>query len=129
VLGDDIVIFNASVAKSYFYIMTTLLEVKIGLAKSIVSRKGLTLEFAKKFYIQGERANMVPFRDIIVTDLSTDSMMEFISKHGYSLNSYLKLRGLGYKARGKVNGDLWSLGQRMRLYLVFYHSYKLDWIS
>ena len=40
VLGDDIVIFDADVARRYYYIMNDLLEVKIGLAKSIVSRKG-----------------------------------------------------------------------------------------
>lgn len=63
VLGDDIVIFNSLVAKRYYYIMNNLLEVKIGLAKSIVSRKGLVLEFAKKYYVDGQAANMVPLRD------------------------------------------------------------------
>jgi len=63
VLGDDVVIFNSYVADRYFYIMTNILGVKIGLAKSIVSRSGLHLEFAKKYYVDGESCNLIPLRD------------------------------------------------------------------
>jgi hypothetical protein len=106
VLGDDIVIFDSSVAKRYYYIMNTLLEVKIGLAKSIVSRKSLTLEFAKKYYVDGEAANMVPLRDIITASISTSTMNEFMLKHKWSFQMYLRLRGLGYKTRSKLQARL-----------------------
>lgn len=86
--------------------MNNLLEVKIGLAKSVVSRKGLNLEFAKKYYLGGIAANMIPFRDWITADLSTSVLKEFMRKHGFSFNSYLRGRGLGYKARAKVNASL-----------------------
>jgi len=102
VLGDDIVIFDPKVAHSYYYIMTKILGVEIGLAKSLVSKNSWTLEFAKKFFVDGKRAFYVPFRDIIVTTLSTSVMSEFMRKHDYSFSSYLKLRGSGFKARSKV---------------------------
>jgi hypothetical protein len=47
VLGDDIVIFNAPVAKLYHRVITSL-GVECNLAKSICSPKGTALEFAKK---------------------------------------------------------------------------------
>jgi len=49
---------------------------------------------------------MVPVRDIIVTTLSTGVLFEFISKHDLTFQHYLKVRGLGYKARSKVIGHL-----------------------
>jgi hypothetical protein len=49
VLGDDIVIFNHKVAKEYYKIMTSLIGVEIGLAKSISSKSRMVLEFAKKY--------------------------------------------------------------------------------
>jgi len=49
VLGDDIVIFNPFLAEKYYYIMTKLLGVKIGLAKSLQAKSRYVLEFAKKY--------------------------------------------------------------------------------
>lgn len=46
ILGDDIIIFDKIVAKSYYKIMSDL-NVGINLSKSLVSRKGYG-EFAKK---------------------------------------------------------------------------------
>lgn len=48
-LGDDVVIFDPLVAGCYHHIMTNILGVSIGLAKSIKSHCGFVLEFAKKF--------------------------------------------------------------------------------
>jgi len=118
VLGDDMVVIGKSVAYKYLAIMKWL-GVGIGLAKSIKAKKRLVLEFAKKFFVDGKNCSMVSFRDILVTSISTAVSAEFMRKHDYSLNSYLALRGLGYKARGSVTGYLWSLGQRLRVYLVF----------
>jgi len=132
VLGDDIVIFDSFVAESYRKIMD-LLGVKIGLAKSISAKSSWTLEFAKKYFVDGEKANMVPVRDIIVTTLSTGVLFEFLSKHDLTFQHYLKVRGLGYKARSKVIGHLWNLPNRLRVYIVEYQrSIKeswLDWVT
>lgn len=118
VLGDDMVVIGKSVAAKYLVIMRWL-GVGIGLAKSIKARKRLVLEFAKKFFVDGIDCSMVSLRDIIVTMSSTAVASEFMRKHGYSLNAYLTLRGLGFKTRGSVTGRLWALGQRLRVFLVF----------
>lgn len=101
VLGDDIVIFNHKVAMEYYHLMTKVIGVKIGLAKSIQSKDRYVLEFAKKYWVDGKRAFMLPIRDIIVANLSTAVMTEFMNKHEISFNSYLKMRGLGHKSRAK----------------------------
>jgi len=131
ILGDDIVIFNSKVAATYYIVMTQELKVGINLSKSISSRKRLVLEFAKKFWVDGVRCFMLPVRDVIVATLSTQVMKEFIDKHDVTLNHYLSIRGIGYRARSKVGGNLWNMSSRLRLYLVVYSSHRffLDWIS
>jgi hypothetical protein len=86
--------------------MTKWLGVKIGLAKSIQSRYSLTFEFAKKYWVRGQRAFAFPLRDAFVSQLSTSVLNECITKNDISLDHYLQLRGMGYKARGSVTGRL-----------------------
>jgi len=129
ILGDDIVIFNSYVANRYYYIMTELLGVKIGLAKSIVSTNGLNLEFAKKYYCNGRSCNLIPLRDWITTSISTSTMIEFMNKHKLDLQSYLRARGFGYKARSKIHGRLWHMGSRLRVHMVLYLSTQKDWLD
>jgi len=81
--------------------MTRVLGVGIGLAKSIQARKRLVLEFAKKYWVDGKRAFMIPIRDILVAQLSTAVLSEFIQKNDISFQSYLRMRGLGYRSRAK----------------------------
>lgn len=106
VLGDDIVIFDSLVASCYLHIMTKLLGVGVGLAKSIKARHGLILEFAKKLWVDGKQCFVVPIRDCIVAGLTTDVLSEFMRKHKQPLNDYLRMRGLGYKSRSKYRADL-----------------------
>jgi len=106
VLGDDIVIFNPFLAEKYYYIMTKLLGVKIGLAKSLQAKSRYVLEFAKKYWVDGKRAFMLPIRDILVATLSTAVLSEFIHKNEVTFQHYLKIRGLGYRSRAKVTGNL-----------------------
>jgi hypothetical protein len=105
VLGDDIVIFNPRLAKEYFNLMTRVLGVKIGLAKSLQSQTRYVFEFAKKLWVDGARAFMFPIRDILVAQLSTAVMSEFIAKNDITLDHYLRIRGLGHKARDKVRSS------------------------
>lgn len=56
--------------------------------------------------MNGKRCFVVPLRDCIVSNLSTDTLMEFINKHQMTLNDYLRIRGLGYKSRSKYRADL-----------------------
>jgi hypothetical protein len=106
VLGDDIVIFSGTLADKYYWLVNTYFGVNIGLAKSVRSRSRLCLEFAKKYWVDGKRAFVLPIRDILVSCISTAVASEFITKHDITLNHYLLMRGLGYKARGAVNSRL-----------------------
>lgn len=90
------------------------------------------LEFAKKLWVDGIKAFVVPIRDIIVSKLSTDTMTEFMGKHSQNLSQYLTMRGLGYKAKAKWIGHLWSLSPRLRFFLVIYYYRQkeyMDWVT
>jgi hypothetical protein len=132
VLGDDVVIFDPVVAARYYHIMTKLLGVEIGLAKSIVSKGTWSLEFAKKYYLDGMKANMLPLRDVIVSKIATGMLSEFQEKHSLTFQHYLKVRGLGYRARSKWTADFWNMSQRLRCYMVLQEVRNrtwLDWIT
>lgn len=62
VLGDDIVIFSSKVAKRYYKIITSL-GVECNLAKSILSNKGIGLEFAKKTFYRGVNISPTPLSE------------------------------------------------------------------
>lgn len=66
VLGDDIVFADGRVAYHYKSLLQ-LIGVKAGLAKSIVARGKFVVEFAKKFFIDQSRGDMVPIKDCIAT--------------------------------------------------------------
>ena len=91
-----------------------------GLAKSIVSRSRFVLEFAKKFFVNGTTANMLPIKECIATRSSTSLIMEFVRKYKLSLNSILAFLGYGYKARSRAfSSDLFDLSSRLRVILVW----------
>jgi hypothetical protein len=60
-LGDDIVIFDESVATSYLSIMKGL-GVEINLSKSVCSPTGNVVEFAKKTMLKGENVSGLPWK-------------------------------------------------------------------
>lgn len=67
-LGDDIVIADGRVARSYSQLMLEL-GVEIGFAKSLVSRNG-TLEFAKRYYHSLVDASTVPLKELVAALIS-----------------------------------------------------------
>jgi hypothetical protein len=66
VLGDDIIIANSKVALAYLHFLKEI-GVEVGLAKSIISKRRLVLEFAKKFFVDSEQMNAIAFKDCITT--------------------------------------------------------------
>lgn len=78
VLGDDVVIANGLVAREYVAIMSVL-GVGIGLAKSLISRKG-GLEFAKRFFVASGDASPVAFKELFAARGTLSSMIAFIKK-------------------------------------------------
>lgn len=77
-LGDDIVIANGLVAREYVRLMSEL-GVGIGLAKSLISRKG-GLEFAKRFFVANQDCSPVAFKELFAARGNLAAMISFKKK-------------------------------------------------
>lgn len=118
VLGDDIVIFNAATAKKYHKLITSL-GVECNLAKSVISPKGLALEFAKKTFIKGGiDVSPIPFKELYASLDSVPSLVEFGRKYHLSLAQLLKTAGFGYKVLGGLSKPLNKLNIKIQ-YVIF----------
>jgi hypothetical protein len=62
VLGDDVVIRNASVADSYRQVITSF-GIGISIEKTLVSKD--TFEFAKRFFFQGQEVTAFPVSALV----------------------------------------------------------------
>jgi len=121
VLGDDIVIANGRVAQQYLILMEQI-GVKIGLAKSLVSRRG-TLEFAKRFLVRGVDASPIPFKEVGSAVINGPAMIEFAKKYGnLSLSRLASLMGYGYRVKARLSQSLASLPKRVRNLAIVYYS-------
>jgi hypothetical protein len=110
---------DANVANAYRQILKNI-GVSAGLAKSIIAKSRFVVEFAKKFFVDSEQANMLPIKECIATSLSTSLILEFVRKYSLTLNQILAFLGYGYKARSKaVSSELFSLSTRLRVILVW----------
>lgn len=120
-LGDDIVIANKLVATEYENLMK-LLGVEIGLHKSLISVRGLALEFAKRFFLHGGDASMAPVAEYWAAKGNLPASLQLGHKYGLTLSQYLTVMGYGYKSKGSVTGRLITLPKRLRNYVVSYYS-------
>jgi hypothetical protein len=111
VLGDDIVIANGKVAAAYLQLMETI-GVEIGLAKSLISRKGV-LEFAKRFLVRGVDCSPVPFKEMVAALHAFESSTEFIRKYELGAASIAGFVGWGYKVRGRLSAMFDKLPRRL----------------
>jgi hypothetical protein len=91
ILGDDIVIAHGAVARSYYLLMTEI-GVKIGLAKSLVSRNG-TLEFAKRFFVRGQDCSAVSLKEVLTAVFDIQTKLELGRKYFLSLPSLMSISG------------------------------------
>nr|QDH86987.1 MAG: RNA-dependent RNA polymerase [Mitovirus sp.] len=119
VLGDDIVIMGGRVADAYVSIMTGL-GVQIGAHKSLVSRNGTTLEFAKRTFFKGKDVSAVPLPELLVARRNLSAGLELCRKYNLSLGAYCKFLGYGYKALARLSSRVIGLPTRMRRYIVAY---------
>lgn len=119
VLGDDVVIMGGRVADAYVTIMTGL-GVGIGSHKSLVSRNGSTLEFAKRTFFHGKDVSAVPLPELLVARKNLSAGLELCRKYNLSLGAYCKFLGYGYKALSRLSHRLMSVPTRMRNYIVAY---------
>jgi hypothetical protein len=117
VLGDDIVISNADVAKQYLEVMRVL-GVGIGLHKSLLSGAGVALEFAKRTLYKGVDVSPVPLTELIASFNSPSSAVLLINKYGLDLSAFLKACGFGYRVLGQLNKPLGKLSNKVRLIIL-----------
>lgn len=95
VLGDDIVIWDTSVAKQYLSIMKEL-GVSIGLAKSVVSLKGDALEFAKRTIWKGRDISPAPLKEAAAARRTVANVIAFKDKYKMDFVSVCRYLGLGF---------------------------------
>lgn len=105
VLGDDIVIFNKTVAKEYLNIIK-LLGVECGLAKSVLSPKGVGLEFAKKTFYKGNNVSPTPLLEFSEALLSWTTFKNYCLMYKLSFAKSIRVSGAGYKVLGGLNKPL-----------------------
>jgi hypothetical protein len=110
-LGDDIVIGQRDVAYRYLHILRGL-DVEVNLSKSILSPKGESLEFAKRFFYKGQDESPIAIKEMLtLADLSTS--LELVRKYSLSLSQFLSLRGFGFRAVANANKSWGSLKGRL----------------
>jgi hypothetical protein len=97
VLGDDILIWDSAVAKRYLKVITSL-GVSVGLAKSVISMKGTSLEFAKKTLYKGVDVSPIPLKEYSAALSSPAAFMMFSRKYHCTIGVVKSLLGLGYKS-------------------------------
>lgn len=105
VLGDDIVIANKQVAEAYLKIMVGEVGVEINIFKSLTSLKALSLEFAKRYYLNGKECSALSFKELNESRRNISVWLEMGRKYGLSLATLLNLAGFPAKKSRFLSGD------------------------
>jgi len=98
-LGDDLVICDKCVADAYLSLMERL-GVSVNLNKSLLSPKGLGLEFAKRTFVNGVDVSPVSLRDLSLATQpgALSHWSAFAKAHNLSFLRQAHVLGYGYKA-------------------------------
>lgn len=123
ILGDDIVIANSAVASEYVKLCDSL-GVEIGLAKSLISKTGKALEFAKRTFVNLTDVSAVPFTEYWVSVQMTSAAVEFGKKYLLNPAQFLRLHGAGWRNLSAHNSAFTKMGKRWRTLLLAYISPK-----
>lgn len=113
VLGDDVIIGDRRVAKSYLGILDTI-GVGAGLAKSLVSRNKIVMEFAKKFWAP-ERNDQVSLKELVSMLISIRLSVELIRKYKVTWQQLCRFYGIGYKVLSRGDSIYWDLPNRLKI--------------
>jgi hypothetical protein len=109
VLGDDIVIWDKPVADNYLKIITGL-GVEVGLAKSVISLKGDSVEFAKRTLKGGEDVSPIPLKEYAAALDKSASLVSFVKKYNCTPGAEKSMLGIGYKSSElSLRWQMWSL--------------------
>jgi hypothetical protein len=116
-LGDDIVIFDPKVKRAYLLIIRSL-GVECGTAKSVLSARGLVIEFAKRTLYKGIDISPIPLKEFVSANLTLSDAVQFARKYSLTFAELLKTLGYGYRVRGSLSRHIGKLNSRVRA-LVF----------
>lgn len=125
VLGDDLVIGNTKVTKAYLKILDEL-GVECGLHKSILSPKGLGLEFAKSTFIDGVNCSPLSLKELQSSLSDLASWSAFVKKWNLSFYRQAHCLGFGYLARRKSFKKLNHALQLVYLSLILKSDFNSD---
>jgi hypothetical protein len=121
ILGDDVVILGAPVARAYVKLMRSL-GVAISDHKSLISKRGEGFEFAKRTYLDGVPVGAVPLLELQVAKRNLGALLELVRKYSLTLGQYLSFLGYGYKSKGNASARLMNLPAKLRNYIVAFKS-------
>jgi hypothetical protein len=112
-LGDDIVILGADVSSEY-KLLCDQLQVKIGLAKSLISDNG-SFEFAKRFVFKGDDCSPISIREYWVALGSLPAWAELIQRVKRAsptlrLSDAIRAYKMGYHSVAKLTQRIVGLG-------------------
>jgi hypothetical protein len=110
-LGDDLVIAEESVAREYLTIMQEI-GVDINLNKSLISRSGRVMEFAKKTIFNGVDVSAIPVKEIFAGVKAVSASLELAVKYRLTPALYLRLFGAGYKVLGSISKPFKLMGKK-----------------
>jgi hypothetical protein len=120
-LGDDVVIGDEAVAEKYLLLLRAI-GVEVGLAKSLISRRGV-FEFAKRTFRITDEGALLDLSGVslaaIAAAISDSSVMEELLTRTNARSASDGLRiasrvlGLGFRARSSLGGKLELLNSRL----------------
>jgi len=113
IVGDDIVIFDSLVKDSYLAILSAL-GMPINLTKSILSPKGIGLEFCKRTIIRGVDVSPVPLKEFVAANMTLPGAVNFAHKYNLTFNQLLLALGYGWKVRAGIDKHIGQLNARVR---------------
>jgi len=131
-LGDDIVIWNSPVAKSYLQIMKGL-GLEVNLSKSILSPKGGGLEFAKRTIIYREGTSYdvspTPLKEYSAALETSASFVMLCRKYKLSNSVIKSLLGLGYKSSSSKRWKLLQIALQSPMTALEFKELILDFLE
>nr|WAY16587.1 putative RNA-dependent RNA polymerase [Rhizoctonia solani mitovirus 110] len=116
IVGDDLVIGDKAVKDSYLLILEAF-GMPVNQSKSILSPKGIGLEFCKRTIIKGVDVSPVPFMEFIAANLTLPEAVAYGKKYSLTFPQLIKTLGYGYKVLGGLHRHVGSLNSRVRALL------------
>jgi hypothetical protein len=117
ILGDDVVIGDRKVVLQYLEILSSL-GVECGLHKSLLSHRGLALEFAKRTIFKGVDVSPVPVKEFYAGSIHLGAFVELSKKYRQPLHRMLQALDAGWQVRSWLDKPLGKLSSRVRLLIL-----------